>query len=546
MALKQAPLLRKPESVSAALSDYQDFYSKHFAGSDSVPSPSAIKNVVETFSVGSVGTALQRFRERALGCSGDEHRAIELVVRVLEARVREASSRPKAPKPKKQFKSYFRPGEEVCLWDEGERVTLSNLIERAKNRSRSERVKLVEETTRLLRGQNEENRKKYGLPEGKYSGKFREIPAVEGGEAIFISDAHGSFAYLTTALEITNFVERVQNGEPVYLVGLGDYVDRLPTGCEFEEFFYILDVLSELKQRFPENVVLVRGDHETRSASPAGFREELSKSDPELEKKYVDGLFEEMPVVAITGNGVIGFHGGIPEGVERRSDLYNLSDEQGFQSYWNDPKKFGDMTTDVFSPMHFEGFLGFYYGNSLDMLSELDDGADEARARFDIRSFYNGEDFDLSPRGKRTRRFSPGALIKFFKRTGTRMLVRGHSAGGGPEDIALFDGRIRGAHKGDVVIAPLGSKDSVTKKTVEWENLPYRYSDIGEEWYTPKKRAQAPGCFKEIEDYIRERVYGETEEAVENLHRLIKASDTAFATVETAYYRWLAKNSRNK
>lgn len=67
-----------------------------------------------------------------------------------------------------------------------------------------------------------------------------------------ISDLHGQLSCLQTAIEMVDL-----DGDPgAQLVLLGDYIDRGPRSAE------VLYTVRHLQQRFPERVVVLRGNHE--------------------------------------------------------------------------------------------------------------------------------------------------------------------------------------------------------------------------------------------------------------------------------------------
>lgn len=76
------------------------------------------------------------------------------------------------------------------------------------------------------------------------------------GEAVIVGDIHGDLESLFHILEATDFIEKVKEGEQCLLVFLGDYGDR---GIHSPEVYY---VVLKLKEAFPKNVVLMRGNHE--------------------------------------------------------------------------------------------------------------------------------------------------------------------------------------------------------------------------------------------------------------------------------------------
>ncbi|HDI01914.1 MAG TPA: serine/threonine protein phosphatase, partial [Candidatus Bathyarchaeota archaeon] len=85
-------------------------------------------------------------------------------------------------------------------------------------------------------------------------GRLIKLPS--SGKAIVVGDIHGDLASLQHILRETQFIKRVEGGEELWLVFLGDYGDR---GQRSPEVYY---VVLKLKELFPSHVVLLRGNHE--------------------------------------------------------------------------------------------------------------------------------------------------------------------------------------------------------------------------------------------------------------------------------------------
>ncbi|MBI5159313.1 serine/threonine protein phosphatase [Candidatus Micrarchaeota archaeon] len=175
-----------------------------------------------------------------------------------------------------------------------------------------------------------------------YSGARVECSLVSlsrEGKAVFVGDLHGDFDSLFRVLSETNFVERVSSGEKISLVALGDYIDRGDSSVG------VLALLLDLKRAFPENVFLLRGDHEVEATNKYGeFDQELTRKFKARGGKRLYSLvnkrvFDRLPFALHTGSGVLVLHGGVPQGVFTLAELASLDGEKLAQLVWNEPKK---------------------------------------------------------------------------------------------------------------------------------------------------------------------------------------------------------------
>ncbi len=170
-------------------------------------------------------------------------------------------------------------------------------------------------------------------------------------ELIVLGDLHGCYSCLKGALLQTDFIERVMRhrADPathpdVKLVLLGDYIDR--GRFSFEG---VLRAALKLFVTFPENVILLRGNHEylvrhegtvVSAVNPAEAVPVLSTmASPDLLEAYRH-LFDHMPT-SLVFDRVLFVHGGIPREdtlAERYRDLSSLDDAVvRFEMLWSDP-----------------------------------------------------------------------------------------------------------------------------------------------------------------------------------------------------------------
>ena len=221
------------------------------------------------------------------------------------------------------------------------------LFENAGSKSKEELWELISDVEEILFEEKEEGK-------GKLKDNIQEIKNSEygkekftdraitylpkGGEAIFIGDTHGDPDATVSIIEQEKFIEAMEGGEKnMYLVFLGDYADRGKGDIEN------LEQVIALKRKYPDNVILLRGNHEELdTGSRYGLNSSISKRYKEAEKdrgrlfKKYNKLFEKMPGVLVCANGVVAVHGGIPsEDIRSLKDLNN--EDRLYQMRWNDP-----------------------------------------------------------------------------------------------------------------------------------------------------------------------------------------------------------------
>ena len=164
-------------------------------------------------------------------------------------------------------------------------------------------------------------------------GKRKLVDLPGSGTAFLVGDLHGDPESLGEMLAAVRFVERCERDD-LHMVFLGDYVDRGPSSL------MVLEVLLELKKRFPERVILLRGNHETMEVnSRYGFLRECEGLGDEGMEMYrrCNRLFEKLPLCTLTENGVFAVHGGPAPNVRGRADLSEPSELVVEDLLWSDP-----------------------------------------------------------------------------------------------------------------------------------------------------------------------------------------------------------------
>ena len=147
----------------------------------------------------------------------------------------------------------------------------------------------------------------------------------------FVGDTHGDFE--TTKAIVKRFFD------VNHLVFLGDYIDRSPMKWGS---IYNITYLLLLKCRYPEKIILLKGNHECNYVIPCfpyEFEGELIQrfGSSDLHEKYA-GVFSSMPLMVLTNN-VFAAHGGIL----KEADLVQLrktgkNDLGAIESLvWSDP-----------------------------------------------------------------------------------------------------------------------------------------------------------------------------------------------------------------
>jgi len=176
----------------------------------------------------------------------------------------------------------------------------------------------------------------------KVMGRMIELQAE--GEVIVIGDIHGDLETLAQILETSEFLKKAGTDESPLLLFLGDYGDR---GVLSTETYYLV---LKLKSRFPENVVLMRGNHE----GPDDLQASPHDLPAYLHNRFGEGwaeaylrlkeLFGYLYTCVLVDDRYIMLHGGVPSHAKSIDDLAYAHSRHPQESHleeilWSDPEE---------------------------------------------------------------------------------------------------------------------------------------------------------------------------------------------------------------
>ena len=153
----------------------------------------------------------------------------------------------------------------------------------------------------------------------KIVGKLVTVPPE--GEAVVIGDLHGDLDSLIHILDESRFLEKIKKARNIWLLFLGDYGDR---GVQSPEVYH---VALTLKEKYPENVILLRGNHE----GPVDLRVSPHDLKCHLENKFGENgsqaytalrrLFGQLYTAVLIEDRVVLVHGGVPIQAKTLKDI---------------------------------------------------------------------------------------------------------------------------------------------------------------------------------------------------------------------------------
>ena len=159
-----------------------------------------------------------------------------------------------------------------------------------------------------------------------------------------VGDLHGDMRILSSALELVESVKFLNPRNK--LVFLGDYVDRGSNSVG------VLQRVCQLKHRYPDSVVLIRGNHEAPSEFPFSSHDlpyaMRDRFGPEAKASYgrVLSFFRMLTLAVVVKGSLLLVHGGLPTGsgvAENYRDFVATGQENHMRNrvmeelLWNDP-----------------------------------------------------------------------------------------------------------------------------------------------------------------------------------------------------------------
>jgi serine/threonine-protein phosphatase PP1 catalytic subunit len=169
---------------------------------------------------------------------------------------------------------------------------------------------------------------------------------IQGTFYIF-GDIHGQYS------DLIRFLEKTGLPPSSNLVFLGDYVDRGNNSLE------VIALLFALKIKYPNNVFLIRGNHECSSINKQyGFYDECierysdNKTDASKLWNIMNETLHHMPIALVINNSVFCVHGGISPHLKDLDDINKCTrgdtiPDDGLlcDLTWSDPKKHSNSST---------------------------------------------------------------------------------------------------------------------------------------------------------------------------------------------------------
>lgn len=150
-----------------------------------------------------------------------------------------------------------------------------------------------------------------------------------------VGDLHGNI------LDLLRILQKVGDISSNRILFLGDYVDRGEFSIEVITLLFCLACL------YPENVFLIRGNHEFRNVNENyGFKQQIVKEFDSISPWLkANQAFDFLPIAALIDDKIFCVHGGISQHLtsvqalkgEFQKPIYSYDDPVLFDLMWSDP-----------------------------------------------------------------------------------------------------------------------------------------------------------------------------------------------------------------
>ena len=223
-------------------------------------------------------------------------------------------------------------------------LDLSLVVEEAQCVSSSSFIDTVERAISLLHG---ESGRVGNLTVINHLVKLKPI-----GKALIIGDLHGDLESLGVILQKSQFLEKMEKKKATTLVFLGDYGDR---GDKSVEIYY---VILKIKIAYPEQVVLLRGNHEAPKDLlgyphnlPNQFQSRFAE-DGQVAYEKTRALCAYLYNAVFVDNRYLMVHGGVSPEISSLQDIAEAQEKRNEalleDLLWSDPDE--DVQSVSFSP----------------------------------------------------------------------------------------------------------------------------------------------------------------------------------------------------
>ena len=211
------------------------------------------------------------------------------------------------------------------------------------------------------------------------------------GTVYIVSDLHAHWDDFNQWLQRTNLIERIQAGEDVYGLILGDAVDYKPGEPRHPPYgdIRIIDRVMELHRQLGDKgkrLIYIRGNHEFATADAYAMLKKMGMT-PENRPDAIRALYASpsgayyeqfnfiermtdvhyeflmsLPTVIVGKKGFVGVHAGPARFIMRLADLVDPNPKTLEELLWNRPEI---AYTGGYTLTHIEKFLEAIHGNIL-------------------------------------------------------------------------------------------------------------------------------------------------------------------------------------